>query len=84
MKKRRRRPQVKIKVTTEWMSTEEALAYLRLPGVRSLYRLVEGGKLPAYRLGKRALIFAKSELDDHIRSNRVVPSPPRKRRPKPS
>jgi excisionase family DNA binding protein len=82
MKKRRRRvAQVKTRVNTEWMSSDEAAEYLRMPTTRALYDLVGRSKLPAYRLGKRSLIFARSELDEYIRSNRVMP---RKKRPKPS
>ncbi len=87
---KRRRPnvrQVQIKVTTEWMSTEEAAQYLRVASARALYELVATVAIPAYRVGKKKLLFSKTELDAYIRSRKYEPSAAqlkRKRKTKPS
>lgn len=36
-------------LTTEWLSTEEAAAYLRIP-VKSLRNLTSNGRIPFYKL----------------------------------
>lgn len=83
LRRRRLKPKVRLKVATEWMSTDEATEYLRLSSKKNLYEYVRRGVLPAYRLGEKSLIFSKTELDDHIRTQRVTPTR-RKRKGKPS
>jgi excisionase family DNA binding protein len=80
-RKRHYKPRVTIKVTTEWMAAEEATEYLRLPSIQALYKMVAREKIPAYRLGKRTLIFSRSQIDEFIRSRPVLPP---RRRVKPS
>lgn len=65
-------------MTTEWMSAEEAAQYLRFPSTRALYEMVSRVEIPAYRLGKRMLLFSKTELDTYIRGRQVQPRPRRK------
>jgi excisionase family DNA binding protein len=55
------------------MNADEAAEYLRLPSKGALYQLINRGHLPAYRLGGRALLFSRSELDTHIRKHKVKP-----------
>ena len=43
--------------TPEWLSTEEAVEYLRFPSRDALYQAVQRGQVPAYRLGSRRLRF---------------------------
>ncbi len=38
-------------VTTEWLTADEATAYLRFPSRDALYQAVHRGQLPAHRLG---------------------------------
>lgn len=84
MRRRRLKPKVRLKVATEWMSTDEATEYLRLPSKRSLYELVRRDIVPAYRLGTQSLIFSKSDIDERIRSRQVPRHGPRRRKAKPS
>lgn len=46
----------------EWMTTDEVISLLGLPGREALYQMVRRGTLPAHRLGSR-LRFKRSELD---------------------
>ena len=58
--------------TDEWMSTPDTT---RLLGVtpRTVYRLVDGGGLPAYRFG-RVIRFRRHEVVQFIEDSRVVPA----------
>ena len=55
----------------EWLSTKEAA---RQPGIttRTLYRLVDQGELPAYKMG-RVLRLLGHEVDAYTESCRVQP-----------
>ncbi|MBI3977170.1 MAG: helix-turn-helix domain-containing protein [Chloroflexi bacterium] len=47
----------------EWFTVEEAAAYLRVSR-RTVYKLVEEGRLPAYRIGaERHRRFRREDLD---------------------
>ncbi len=52
---------------TEWLTPDEAVAYLRFPSRDALYQAVHRGQLPAHRLGRR-LRFRRSELDARLRA----------------
>ena len=47
---------------TEWLTADEAVAYLRFPSRDALYQAVSRRQLPAHRMGRR-LRFRRSELD---------------------
>lgn len=51
---------------TEWLTADEATAYLRFPSRDALYQAVHRGQLPAHRIGRR-LRFRRSELDARMR-----------------
>ncbi len=48
--------------TTEWLTADEAVAYLRFPSRDALYQAVSRGQLPVHRMGRR-LRFRRPELD---------------------
>jgi excisionase family DNA binding protein len=47
---------------TDWLSPDQARAYLSLPSRRALYQAVRRGTIPGHRLG-RLLRFYRPELD---------------------
>jgi excisionase family DNA binding protein len=51
----------------EWLTADEATAYLRFPSRDALYQAVSRGQVPARRIGRR-LRFRRAELDFHVRS----------------
>lgn len=53
------------------MSTKEAAAYLGI-NLRTLYRFIDEGGLPAYRFG-RVIRLRQEELDAFIQSARILP-----------
>jgi excisionase family DNA binding protein len=54
-----------------WMSTKAAAAYLGITP-RTLYRFVDEGLVPAYKMG-RVFRLRRSDLDVFIDTTRVVP-----------
>lgn len=54
-------------VVTEWLTADEATAYLRFPSRDALYQAVHRGQVPARRIGRR-LRFRRSELDSHLKA----------------
>jgi excisionase family DNA binding protein len=52
---------------SEWLTAEEAMAYLRLPSRDALYQAVSRGQLPVHRMGRR-LRFRRAELDARLRA----------------
>ena len=58
--------------TDEWLSTGDTA---RLLGVteRTVYRLIDSGRLPAYRVG-RVIRFRRLEVDAFIEASRVAPT----------
>ena len=58
-------------VDIRWMSTGEAARRLGVT-VRTLYRLIDEGQLPAYRFG-RVIRLQEGEVDDFIAHSRIEP-----------
>jgi excisionase family DNA binding protein len=54
-----------------WLSTGAAARRLGVT-VRTLYRLIDEGELPAYKFG-RVIRLQQSEVDDFIASSRIAP-----------
>lgn len=54
-----------------WLSTAEAADRLGITS-RTLYRLIDAGKLPAYRIG-RVIRLQESEVDAFIQASRIPP-----------
>ncbi|MCU1460388.1 MAG: DNA-binding protein [Acidimicrobiales bacterium] len=54
-----------------WMSTGEAAARLGIT-VRTLYRLIDEGAIPAYKFG-RVIRLQEAEVDSFIDAARVQP-----------
>jgi excisionase family DNA binding protein len=54
-----------------WMSTQEAAERLGIT-VRTLYRLIDHGELPAYKFG-RVIRLQEADVDDFIRRSRIEP-----------
>lgn len=54
-----------------WLSTAEAARHLGITN-RTLYRLIDGGDLPAYRFG-RVIRLRRHEVEDFITQVRVKP-----------
>jgi excisionase family DNA binding protein len=54
-----------------WMGTPEACARLGVT-LRTLYRFIDEGQLPAYRMG-RVIRLQEAEVEDFISRMRIVP-----------
>ena len=54
-----------------WLSSREASRRLGIT-VRTLYRLIDGGQLPAYKFG-RVIRLKEADIDGFIESSRVQP-----------
>jgi excisionase family DNA binding protein len=55
----------------EWLSTQEAARRLGIT-TRTLYRFVDEGLLPAYRMG-RVFRLKQADVDEFIEASRVEP-----------
>jgi excisionase family DNA binding protein len=55
----------------QWLSTAEASKRLGI-GLRTLYRLIDEGQLPAYKFG-RVIRLQEEELDAFIQQSRIQP-----------
>jgi excisionase family DNA binding protein len=54
-----------------WMSTQEAARRLGIT-TRTLYRFVDEGQLPAYKMG-RVFRLKESDVDEFIERSRIQP-----------
>ncbi len=54
-----------------WLSTAEAADRLGITA-RTLYRLIDTGNLPAYRIG-RVIRLQEAEVDAFIQASRIAP-----------
>jgi excisionase family DNA binding protein len=55
----------------EWLSTQEAARRLGIT-TRTLYRFVDQGELPAYRMG-RVIRLKATDIDTFIEGSRIEP-----------
>src|ERR1700749_4437583 len=56
-----------------FLTTEEVLEYLQV-NLRTVYRLIKAGKIPAVRVG-RQWRFRKRDIDAWLDSQRATPAP---------
>lgn len=56
---------------SNWLSTKEAARYLGI-NLRTLYRFIDAGDLPAYKFG-RVIRLRQDELDRFIEAARITP-----------
>ena len=56
----------------EIMTSMETAKYLKIR-LETVLRKVKRGELKAYRVGGRRLRFYKSEVDDWLRSQEIIP-----------
>ena len=56
---------------TEWLGTPEAAERLGITQ-RTLYRLIDEGRVPAYKMG-RVLRVKAADLDEFLTQSRVTP-----------
>jgi putative molybdopterin biosynthesis protein len=54
-----------------WLGTAEAARHLGIT-TRTLYRLIDGGELPAYKLG-RVIRLQRSDIDAFLEGARIAP-----------
>ncbi len=54
-----------------WLSTKEAAGYLGVT-LRLLYRFIDEGDLPAYKMG-RGIRVQQADLDRFIEASRITP-----------
>ena len=54
-----------------WVGTTEACAKLGISN-RTLYRLIDNGDIPAYRIG-RVVRLKAADLDDYLERARITP-----------
>jgi excisionase family DNA binding protein len=64
-----------------FLTTGEVLAYLQV-NLRTVYRLIREGKLPAVRVG-RQWRFRKTDIDEWLAGHRRGAAPPRPTEPRP-
>jgi len=55
----------------EWLSSGDAADHLGV-GLRTLYKFIDDGDLPAYRMG-RVIRLKRADLDAFIESRRIRP-----------
>lgn len=55
----------------QWLGTAEAARYLGIT-TRTLYRLIDGGELPAFKFG-RVIRLKQADVESFIEGSRVVP-----------
>jgi excisionase family DNA binding protein len=55
----------------EWVSTADAAESLGI-ALRTLYRLIDEGGLPAYKFG-RVIRLMRADLDAYVESQRIEP-----------
>jgi excisionase family DNA binding protein len=55
----------------EWMNSGDAADHLGV-GLRTLYKFIDDGRLPAYRLG-RVIRLKRADVDAFIESCRIEP-----------
>ena len=55
----------------QWMGTQEAARYLGVTP-RTLYRFINDGSLPAFKMG-RVIRLRQADLDDFVEANRIAP-----------
>ena len=58
-------------VGPQWMGTQEAARYLGVTP-RTLYRFINDGNLPAFKMG-RVIRLRQRDLDDFVEANRIAP-----------
>ena len=58
----------------EWLNSKESARRLGITP-RTLYRFIDDGRIPAYRLG-RVIRLKESEVADFIERSRIVPGTP--------
>jgi excisionase family DNA binding protein len=58
-------------MTIEWLSTQEAASRLGIT-TRTLYRFIDQGDLPAYRMG-RVIRLQAADVDAFIEASRIQP-----------
>ena len=54
-----------------WMSTKDAASYLGV-NLRTLYRFIDEGELPAYKFG-RVIRLKEADLERFVESARIAP-----------
>jgi excisionase family DNA binding protein len=54
-----------------WMGTKDAASYLGIT-LRTLYRVIDEGQLPAYRFG-RVIRVKRADVDGFVDSARIKP-----------
>lgn len=55
----------------QWLGTAEAARYLGITP-RTLYRLIDGGELAAYKFG-RVIRLKQDDIDAFVESSRITP-----------
>lgn len=55
----------------QWLGTAEAARYLGIT-TRTLYRLIDGGELPAFKFG-RVIRLKQSDVEGFVEAARITP-----------
>ncbi len=56
-----------------WHTVAEGAAYLRLPSVKAMRRMIERREIRVYRLGRRRLRLHRDDLDAALRPEESQP-----------
>jgi excisionase family DNA binding protein len=57
--------------TPEWLTVPEVANHLRIPRSRA-YELIQGGELPAVRIGERSIRVNRTELERFLLETRRI------------
>lgn len=60
-----------VETENPWMRVPEAAAYFRIPRSR-MYELIQSGKLPAVRIGKRSIRVNVRDVERFLAENRRI------------
>ena len=60
--------------TQEWLTVPEVAKHLRIPRSRA-YELIQGGELPAVRIGERSIRVNRTELERFLLETRRIVGP---------
>jgi excisionase family DNA binding protein len=60
-----------VETENPWMRVPEAAAYFRIPRSR-MYDLIQSGKLPAVRIGERAIRVNVRDVERFLAENRRI------------
>jgi excisionase family DNA binding protein len=56
----------------EWLTADDVAEEFGFPSRNAVYQARRDGRLPAYRMGQRKLLFKRTELEQKLLQNRTL------------